>query len=82
MLAHLQPLFYFLDLRLRDGLEDAKNTGRHHARGSHGVEAITDAMRQELRPWGIEVSLVEPGAIATPIWEKSKKSCAGGAQAG
>jgi NAD(P)-dependent dehydrogenase (short-subunit alcohol dehydrogenase family) len=25
----------------------------------------------ELRPWDIQVSIVEPGAIATPIWEKS-----------
>jgi NAD(P)-dependent dehydrogenase (short-subunit alcohol dehydrogenase family) len=25
----------------------------------------------ELQPWGIHVSIIEPGAIATPIWEKS-----------
>lgn len=35
------------------------------------LEALTDSLRAELKPWGIEVSLVEPGAIATPIWEKS-----------
>lgn len=35
------------------------------------MEAITDALRIELRTWGIAVSLVEPGPIATPIWEKS-----------
>ncbi|MGA2062437.1 MAG: SDR family oxidoreductase [Thermoguttaceae bacterium] len=35
------------------------------------LEAITDALRIELRTWGIRVSIVEPGAIATPIWEKS-----------
>jgi NAD(P)-dependent dehydrogenase (short-subunit alcohol dehydrogenase family) len=52
--------------------------GRHaapflglYAATKHAVEAITDSMRQELRPWGIHVSVVEPGAIATPIWEKS-----------
>ncbi|WP_373529759.1 SDR family oxidoreductase [Nostoc sp.] len=33
--------------------------------------ALTDVMRMELRPWGISVSIIEPGAIATPIWEKS-----------
>jgi len=37
------------------------------------LEAITDALRLEVRQWGIEVSIVEPGAIATPIWEKSGK---------
>ncbi|MGD0517737.1 MAG: SDR family oxidoreductase [Thermoguttaceae bacterium] len=35
------------------------------------MEAITDALRMELRTWGIRVSIVEPGPIATPIWEKS-----------
>ncbi len=35
------------------------------------LEAINDALRQELLPWGIEVIAVEPGAIATPIWETS-----------
>lgn len=37
------------------------------------LEALTDALRLELQPWGIRVSIVEPGAIATPIWEKSKR---------
>jgi len=35
------------------------------------MEALTDAMRMELDPWGISVSIIEPGSIATPIWEKS-----------
>ena len=35
------------------------------------LEALTDALRLELYPWDIEVSIIEPGAIATPIWEKS-----------
>ena len=36
------------------------------------MEALTDALRMELRPWHIHVSIIEPGFIATPIWEKSK----------
>jgi NAD(P)-dependent dehydrogenase (short-subunit alcohol dehydrogenase family) len=35
------------------------------------LEAITDAMRIELQPWGIHVSIIEPGSISTPIWTKS-----------
>lgn len=35
------------------------------------LEALSDSLRGELRPWGIEVAIVEPGTIATPIWEKS-----------
>lgn len=35
------------------------------------LEAITDALRLEVRQWGIHVAIIEPGAIATPIWNKS-----------
>ncbi|HLA84653.1 MAG TPA: SDR family NAD(P)-dependent oxidoreductase [Thermoguttaceae bacterium] len=35
------------------------------------LEAINDALRQELRPWGMHVASVAPGPIKTPIWEKS-----------
>jgi NAD(P)-dependent dehydrogenase (short-subunit alcohol dehydrogenase family) len=34
------------------------------------MEALTDSLRMELKPWGIHVSIVEPGSIDTPIWEK------------
>ncbi len=34
------------------------------------LEAFTDCLRQELAVWGMHVVAVEPGAIATPIWEK------------
>jgi NAD(P)-dependent dehydrogenase (short-subunit alcohol dehydrogenase family) len=37
------------------------------------VGAITDVLRMELRPWGIAVALIEAGAIATPIWDKSQR---------
>ena len=36
------------------------------------MEALTDALRQELRPWNISVAIVEPGSIATPIWGKAQ----------
>lgn len=37
----------------------------------HAVEALSDSLRLELRPWGIKTILIEPGAIDTPIWEKA-----------
>ncbi|HEY4780132.1 MAG TPA: SDR family NAD(P)-dependent oxidoreductase [Solirubrobacterales bacterium] len=44
-------------------------TGAYHA-AKFGVEAVGDVFRQELRPWGISVSIVEPGSIDTPIWQR------------
>lgn len=42
-----------------------------YSASKHALEALTDALRLELSPWGIEVSIIEPGAIATPIWDRS-----------
>lgn len=38
------------------------------------IEALGDSLRQELRPLGVHVSIVEPGSIATPIWGKGAES--------
>ena len=45
-------------------------TGPYHA-SKFALEALTDSLRQELAPWGIKVVSVEPGIIATSIWETS-----------
>lgn len=41
-----------------------------YAASKHALEALADSLRVELRPFGIAVSIVEPGSIATPIWRK------------
>jgi NAD(P)-dependent dehydrogenase (short-subunit alcohol dehydrogenase family) len=48
-------------------------TGAYHA-AKFGVEAVGDVFRQELRPWGIGVSIVEPGSIDTPIWDRGERT--------
>jgi NAD(P)-dependent dehydrogenase (short-subunit alcohol dehydrogenase family) len=42
-----------------------------YAASKFALEALTDALRLELRPWKIHVSIVEPGYIQTPIVNKS-----------
>jgi NAD(P)-dependent dehydrogenase (short-subunit alcohol dehydrogenase family) len=37
------------------------------------IEALTDALRKELRPWGIHVIVVEPGSMQTEIWDKGDR---------
>ena len=37
------------------------------------VRAWTDAMRMELAPHGVRVSLIEPGSIDTPLWQKGNE---------
>ena len=41
-----------------------------------GLEALSDCLRVELRPWGIETIVIEPGSIATEIWSSGAEAFA------
>jgi NAD(P)-dependent dehydrogenase (short-subunit alcohol dehydrogenase family) len=43
-----------------------------YAASKFALEAVTDSLRMELRRFGIQVSAVEPGSVATPIWDKGR----------
>lgn len=45
-----------------------------YAASKHAVEALSDAMRWELTPFGIEVILIEPGEIKTDFLETALRS--------
>jgi NAD(P)-dependent dehydrogenase (short-subunit alcohol dehydrogenase family) len=46
-----------------------------YAASKHALEALSDALRLELRGFGIFVSIIEPGNTETPIWSKSAAAC-------
>jgi NAD(P)-dependent dehydrogenase (short-subunit alcohol dehydrogenase family) len=42
-----------------------------------GLEGMADSLRREIKPWsGIDVVVIEPGSIATPIWAKGRDNSA------
>ncbi len=45
-----------------------------YAASKHALEGYADALRRELMPFGIDVVIVAPGAVSTPIWDKAEKS--------
>src|SRR5215207_460257 len=38
-----------------------------------GLEGMSDSLRRELRSHGVDVILVEPGGVKTPIWNKAEQ---------
>ncbi len=52
------------------GLHSSPFLGAYCA-SKYAVESISDAQRRELAPFGVQVICIEPGSIATPIWDKS-----------
>lgn len=45
-----------------------------YAASKHAIEAIGDALRVELATSNVQVALIEPGSVATPIWDKARQS--------
>jgi NAD(P)-dependent dehydrogenase (short-subunit alcohol dehydrogenase family) len=43
-----------------------------YAASKHAIEAIGDTLRVELRSSNVQVALVEPGSVTTPIWDKGR----------
>ena len=45
-----------------------------YAASQFAKEGISDSLRRELRPLGVSVSVIQPGAVYTPIWGKIHRS--------
>uniref|UniRef100_A0ABM5FP15 17-beta-hydroxysteroid dehydrogenase type 6-like n=1 Tax=Pogona vitticeps TaxID=103695 RepID=A0ABM5FP15_9SAUR len=48
--------------------------GGGYCPSKYGVEAFSDSLRRELIPFGVHVSIIEPGAFATPIAQNVTES--------
>ncbi|XP_061470872.1 retinol dehydrogenase 7-like isoform X3 [Rhineura floridana] len=47
--------------------------GGGYCPAKYGVEAFSDTLRRELHPFGVQVSIVEPGAFITPMAQSVKE---------
>ena len=47
-----------------------------YASSKYALEAIGDALRMETGRDGVEVVIVEPGGVRTPIWERTRDGAA------
>jgi NAD(P)-dependent dehydrogenase (short-subunit alcohol dehydrogenase family) len=45
-----------------------------YAASKHAIEAIGDALRVELASSNVQVGLIEPGSVSTPIWDKARET--------
>jgi NAD(P)-dependent dehydrogenase (short-subunit alcohol dehydrogenase family) len=45
-----------------------------YAAAQFAKEGLSDALRRELRPLGVSVSVIQPGAVFTPLWGKIRES--------
>ncbi|MDR6530172.1 NAD(P)-dependent dehydrogenase (short-subunit alcohol dehydrogenase family) [Caulobacter rhizosphaerae] len=39
-----------------------------------GLEGLSESLRRELLPFGVDVVVIAPGAVATPIWDKADET--------
>jgi short-subunit dehydrogenase len=44
-----------------------------YSTSKHAVEGLSESLRRELMRFGIDVIIIGPGAVKTPIWDKAEE---------
>ena len=44
-----------------------------HSASKHAIEGLSESLRRELMLFGIDVIIIAPGAVKTPIWSKAEE---------
>ncbi len=47
-----------------------------YAMSKFALHAMNDALRREVARWGVKVSIIDPGQVNTPIWQKNSQRVA------
>ena len=81
MMQRVGPIFReqgngrFINVSSISGIMALPGLGAYAA-SKYALEALSDAARREYEPWGIEVSIIQPGGITTEIWDRAKTDLA------
>jgi NAD(P)-dependent dehydrogenase (short-subunit alcohol dehydrogenase family) len=48
-------------------------TGAAYSASKHAIEGLSESLRREMMLFGIDVIVIAPGAVKTPIWDKGQE---------
>ena len=48
-------------------------TGAAYSASKHAIEGLSESLRREMMLFGIDVIIIAPGAVKTPIWGKAEQ---------